>query len=276
MSELRDLLEEKRRRFTMPQDSFRALQGRRERRRNRRVFAGVLALLIAGAVVGGLYRNHLIGRAPSERTAAQPRRSAAPGSLNSCKFIATFEGRTYAGLSVAITPMEGVPLGSAEVPGCNDTGGSPAPSSMIPVSSLPGVPASDALVMPGNDDTLLVRDSLRDLPSAVLALTRPPSCRASDEPIVLNGQWLGILSADGETELDLIPPYDLSIHVASASNARYERAQLTIRVPPSLGRPISHADVENSLWKGGSIAITAGCDGSLFVAIDVHVLLPAP
>jgi hypothetical protein len=91
MSELKDLLEEKRRWFTMPQDSFRALQERRQRRRNRRVLAGVLALLIAGAGVGGLYRIHLIGRAPSERTAAQPGRSESPGNLSSCKFIATFE-----------------------------------------------------------------------------------------------------------------------------------------------------------------------------------------
>jgi hypothetical protein len=147
---------------------------------------------------------------------------------------------------------------------------------MIPVSSLPGVPASDALVMPGNDDTLLVRDGLRDLPPAVVALTRPPSCQPSDEPILLNGAWLGILSADGETELDLIPPYDLSIQVTSASNPRYERAELTVRVPPSLGRPVSHADIENSLWTGGSIAITAACDGSRYVASDVQVLLPTP
>jgi hypothetical protein len=92
----------------------------------------------------------------------------------------------------------------------------------------------------------------------------------------LSGPWLGILGADGKTELDLIPPYDLFIHVADASNARYKRAQLTVRVPPSFGRPISHADIENSLWKGGSIAITAGCDGSGFVAGDVRVLVPTP
>jgi Family of unknown function (DUF6281) len=275
MSELRDLLEERRRRFTMPEHSLLALQRRQERRRNRQIFAGALALLIAGAGVGGLYGIRAIGKAPSGGQLSKASSGGTPGEA-SCVFIAKFEGRTYVGVGVDITPIEGSPLGSAVVPGCDDTGGPPPPSSKVRVSSFPGLPASIALVIPGNDQTVLVRAGLRELPPAVAALVHAPSCQASDEPIRLTGQWQGILGADGKTELDLIPPYDVYIQVASSSNVRYQRARLTVRVPRSLGRPISHTDIENSLWKGGSIAITATCDGSRFIATDVQVQVPVP
>jgi photosystem II stability/assembly factor-like uncharacterized protein len=54
MSDLRDLLEQERRRFAMPGDPFRELERRRDRkRRNRRIASGLVALVIAVVGVGG-------------------------------------------------------------------------------------------------------------------------------------------------------------------------------------------------------------------------------
>ncbi|MGH2555939.1 MAG: hypothetical protein ACRDHO_09530 [Actinomycetota bacterium] len=54
MSDYRDQLEQERRRFTMPEGSLPSLERRRDRkRRNRQFAAGVFALLIAAAGVGG-------------------------------------------------------------------------------------------------------------------------------------------------------------------------------------------------------------------------------
>jgi hypothetical protein len=56
MSDYRDRLEQERRRFTMPEGSLRSLEQRRDRkRRNRQFAAGLLALLIAAGVGGGLF-----------------------------------------------------------------------------------------------------------------------------------------------------------------------------------------------------------------------------
>jgi Family of unknown function (DUF6281) len=265
MDELKELLEEKRRRFTMPERSFEALQARKERRRNRRLLAGAVAVIILGVAVGGVYTLHAVGRLGPRGTTGDA----------SCAFMATFGGRSYDGQAVMIAPVPGDPVGYAVLPGCKDTNGPGSSVERVKVFRFPGLPASVALVMEGNDDTVLVLHGLKELPPAVAALVPAPTCRVSDVPILFQGPWLGILGANGKTELDLVPPYDVYIRATSASDPRYERARLSVHVPDKLGRPISHADVANSLWKGGSIAIAA-CQGSRFVATDIEVIWPTP
>jgi len=103
-------------------------------------------------------------------------------------------------------------------------------------------------------------------------LMTSPSCDAGDTPLRLEGEWLGILGADGNTELDLLPPYDVDIRVRDASSDRYLRSLLTVRVPPTLGHPISHLDVRTALWKPGTLAAQVHCgDGGRFVADQVTV-----
>jgi Family of unknown function (DUF6281) len=266
MNDLRDLLEAERQRFRMPDGSFAALERLRERKRRlQSVTVGLAAILVAGLGAS----VYAIGRSGSTH-------QEGPAAQSECGYVVTFQGRGYTNLVVAVAPPEGVRLGEAtQRGGCSDTGqSSPPHTSTFAVASFPGLPSSVALVIPGNDEFVLVRKGLGQLPPAVSALIHAPSCRASDEPIRLSGTWLGILGANGKTELDLVPPYDVFIRVTSSSSSRYERARLTVRVPASLGHPISHQDVVNSLWRGGSISITAGCDGTGFLASDVSVPPP--
>jgi len=120
-----------------------------------------------------------------------------------------------------------------------------------------------------NTDTILVREGTDPLPAAIERSLELPSCDQADEPIELSGMWIGILGADGNTELDMDPPYDVEMLVDTSSSPAYERAQLTIRVPASLGRPLTRDDVGASLWKGGRIAVSATCRGDGFVASEV-------
>jgi hypothetical protein len=47
-----------------------------------------------------------------------------------------------------------------------------------------------------------------------------------------------------------------------------------VRVPASLGRPLSEADVRASLQQGGTIAITATCAGGRHVAERIRAFPP--
>ena len=85
---------------------------------------------------------------------------------------------------------------------------------------------------------------------------------------------MGILGADDKTELDMKPPYDIKMIVEEASAARYERADLTIRVPSSLGTPLTREHVRSSLWKGGSVRVVAECADGRFIARDVQAFAP--
>jgi hypothetical protein len=193
----------------------------------------------------------------------------------SCVFIARFQGHDYTGVGVQIAPIEGRSLGTAVVHGCNDTGrATSTPDYDIPVAELPGVSPDVAVVWHGVSDRVLVRKALDHVPPEVARLQHVPPCDPSDEPIELSGPWLGIHDQD-RTELDLIPPYQLDMLVQRASATRYERAYLTIQVPHSLGRPLTHEDVAASLWKGGTISIVAGCQGSRYVAERVQAFPPA-
>lgn len=191
-----------------------------------------------------------------------------------CAMVVTYHGRTYYGRVVRVAPLEGERTGSAILPGCNDTGETKDPTDeKIPVARLPGVSPKVALVWSGRGDTVLIREGSGPLPPEVAALFHAPRCDKRDVPIRLSGSWLGILGADGDTEVDLLPPYDIDLLVRDASVKRYERAYLTVRVPTSLGRPLSRGDVQSSLLKGGGgIEIVVRCDRSRFVVQQLTAL----
>jgi hypothetical protein len=152
------------------------------------------------------------------------------------------------------------------IPNCEPGGG----SQTIQVARLNGVSPRVALVWVGSIDTILVRDGVTHLPPAVTRLYHAPACRRTDVPIRLAGPWLGILAPDGGTELTMRPPYDLEILAARATPSRYQRAFLTIRVPASLGRPLTEHDIHAVLDKGGSITVTATCGDGRYMAEQVR------
>jgi Family of unknown function (DUF6281) len=202
----------------------------------------------------------------------------AVGGSGTCAFVASFHGHRYFGLLVHVAPAAGRRLGTAQMPPCDDTGGAlpAAPGERLRVAELPGVPSSVALVVLGFDDTLLVRDTRHPdhLPNEVTRLLHPPACAAGDSPLTLEGPWTGILGADGKTEVDLVPPYDLSLRVQRSSAQRYLRATLDVRVPAELGRPLTRSDVRTSLWKGGTISLTVACRDGRYIATNVTAAPP--
>ena len=103
------------------------------------------------------------------------------------------------------------------------------PDEQIAVARLPGVSPKVALVWVGRYDLVLVPEGT-DLPPEVAQSFDAPKCDRRDAPIRLTGPWLGILGADGNTEIDLLPPYDLDLRVKYASVTKYERAFIRVRV----------------------------------------------
>jgi hypothetical protein len=193
----------------------------------------------------------------------------------SCAFVAYFQGRTYEGVGVRIAPVEGELLGTAVLPGCDDTGeqASPPPNEVIQVAAVAGISPEVALVWHDVSDTVLIREGTGPLPPELQELLETPSCDPADAPIGLDGPWLGIHDGD-MTEVDLDTPYQIDMQVVHASVPRYQRAFLTIHVPEALGRPLSREDVETSLWKAGSISVTASCLDGGYVAEDVAASPP--
>lgn len=174
-----------------------------------------------------------------------------------------------------VQPVPGEVLGEALVPGCNDTGGvSVPPDEHVSVSRLPGVDPSVGVVSSHDPGTIFVREDVDPLPAEIMRLLVAPACGAADAPIDLSGTWMGIIGADGKTELDMVPPYDVEMQVERASAPTYERADISIRVPASLGQPLTREDVRSSLWKGGTIHVVAECDGDRFVVQQVEALPP--
>jgi hypothetical protein len=198
-----------------------------------------------------------------------------PGDGGSCALVVDFEGRTYEGHGVQVAPEEGSPLGTAVLPACNDTDGAEESPEDIEVARLPGVPQRDAILWRGRTDTVLLRTGLRDIPKEVARLEQAAPCDSGIVPVTLKGPWLGILGADEKTELDLLPPYDLSLFVEESSARRYDRAFLDIRVPSEAGKLLTREDIKKSLWEGGSIeVVVAGCDGRRFLAEDATAFAP--
>jgi hypothetical protein len=176
------------------------------------------------------------------------------------------------GVSVGVAPIEGEAVGQGTLPACNDSGeGSQESAEEVDLARISGVSPEVALAWAGHPQEVLVREGLdeKDQPEELARLFHAPTCESADEPIMLQGPWLGILGANGHTELDLLPPYDVHLYVVHASVPRYERAYLTVRVPENLGQPITHMDVESSLWRGGSISLTAKCGDHRYLATEV-------
>jgi hypothetical protein len=197
------------------------------------------------------------------------------GSASSCAFVVHFRGHAYSALTVAIEPVPGPVLVDALMRGCNDTGQqSPPGEEHLRVAELPGVDPDVAVVWVDSPDRVFVREGVDPLPPAVAELVHAPDCNPRDAPVRLRGPWLGIIGADGKTELDLVPPYNLMLRVDEASAARYERAHLVVRVPPELGTPITHADIRSSLWEPGTITVTTTCEGDRFIAVRVQAFPP--
>jgi Family of unknown function (DUF6281) len=188
----------------------------------------------------------------------------------SCALVVRYGGHTYIATGVEVAPPEGTSLGRGTLPACNDTGDEAGRESgaEAEIAELEGVDPSVALVLAGRDDVVLIRDDIdsEELPAEVTRLLRAAECDPRDEPIELGGRWLGIIGADGKTELDLVPPYDLEILVEDASSQRYENSHLTIRVPAELGQPLSREDVRSSLWEGGTISLEVTCRDGQYVA----------
>jgi hypothetical protein len=188
----------------------------------------------------------------------------------SCALVVRYRGENYEGTGVQVARLEGERIGSAVLPGCE----ADEPDEQIRVARLPGVSPKVALVWVGRFDLVLVREGT-DLPPEIAQAFDAPKCDQRDAPIRLSGPWLGILSADGNTETDLLPPYDLELRVKYASVRKYERAFITVRVQKDLGAPLTRDDVRSSLLQDGSIALTVRCESERFVAKQVSAF-PEP
>jgi hypothetical protein len=192
------------------------------------------------------------------------------GAQPACVATAFFDAREYVGRSTQVRPVRGEVLGQARLPGCNDTGQSQAPpDEFVDVARLPSVDPRVAVVSADHPEVMYVRADLEELPPQVMGYLVPPVCQQSDKPITLDGPWLGIIQPDGHTEVDMAPPYEVSMLVLHASSQTYLRAELSIRVEPSLGTPLTHQDLETALWKPGTLHVVARCDGKEFVAEEV-------
>jgi hypothetical protein len=195
----------------------------------------------------------------------------------SCALAILYEGHRYSAIAVEVAPPAGETLGQGTLPACNDMGGDSESSEQVEITALEGVAPSFALLWAGRNDAVFVRDDADSgaLPHEISRLLRASECDSADEPIELAGPWLGILGADGDTEVDLVPPYDLEMFVENASSPRYERANVSVRVPAELGQPLSREDIHSSLLKGGTVSLTVTCRQGRYIAQQVDAYPPA-
>jgi Family of unknown function (DUF6281) len=183
----------------------------------------------------------------------------------SCAALIEFEGRLYIGNGVEVAPIEGPVLGTGVRPSCDDI-----PEEPVTVAAIEGVPPDIAVMVSGEIDHVFVPHQPREL----TRLFDAPRCSPRTVPFVLEGPWLGIIGTDGRGDPE--PPYGLELFVESTSAPRYARAFLTVRVPRSLGRPLTREDIRRSLWQGGTIRIGTRCGlRGRYVALSVKAFPPA-
>jgi hypothetical protein len=205
-------------------------------------------------------------------------RGARANVAASCAFVVEYGGHRYLGSAAPVGPVEGKLLGTATMPGCEDTPNAPVPDDAeVEVAEIEGVDREIAIMIRGRDETVLLREDVdpQRLPPQLTRLLSAPRCTSGAQPVEVSGRWFGIVGADGHTELDLDPPYDVRIRVSEASVAAYERAEINIRVPMALGRPLTRSDIESSLWEGGTLKATVSCRDGSFVASSVTAAPPA-
>lgn len=173
-----------------------------------------------------------------------------------CASVVRYEGHLYQWSNVEVAPREARPLGEAGLY-CNLSEGA-EPYENIELVAIEGVSPEVTLAWRQHSDMVFVRDGLDPLPPEVARLMQAPKCRPRDQRIELAGPWQAIRGVLYE-ELDLVPPYDVDLLVEESSVPRYERAFLTVRVPKTLGRPLTRTDVRDSLRRGGSLSLTVTC-----------------
>jgi hypothetical protein len=189
----------------------------------------------------------------------------------SCALLARLDGRSYdAWGGVSLIPTYGDSLGSAVIPPCGNER-----EFRIEAFRIVGVKPEIAFASPQYEESVFIAKGVSPLPSELERLRQEPKCIAKGGPVRLQGPWLGIIGTDGKTEVDLVPPYNLSMRVDAASNPRFERAFLTIHVGTELGRPLTREDLRSSLWEGGDLAVTAKCIDGEFWAEQVTASPPS-
>jgi hypothetical protein len=241
-----------------------------------RVCAAAVLLSVAMAGCGASTAPTTDGNANGNANANADGNTDGSGNGNgvegSCAFLLRFRGRTYLGRRAVVIPQAGPVVGEGVVPPCLDTGdAASAEEQRVEVTTVEGVDPDIAVAQRDDPEIVYVRSDLDRLPPVLARLFTVPACDPDLAPIRLQGTWLGILGADGHTELDMVPPYDVEVLVTRSSPPGYERADLTVRVPPALGQPLTRADVQASLWTGGEIDVTATCVGTRFLATGVFI-----
>jgi hypothetical protein len=233
--------------------------------------------VVLSAIVLGLTAASAVSAAHSAGTAwsARPLSGATSASegATSCAFVVRWRKRTYYPVAVKVSPLVGRRLGAGQMPGC----GPSEPPAPVRLAALPGASPRNAVVAVGWNDMVLVRAALvrrGDLPAAVRELLKAPRC-ASSHRVRLLGPWLGILSADGSTEIDLLPPYVLDMHVREASESRYLRAFLRLRVTERTRGLITREDIEEVLWEGGDLAAKVRCARGRYLAVRLDPRPPS-
>jgi hypothetical protein len=237
----------------------------RDRRRSVALVTA-LAVAAAGITFGAsvFAGRNLPTDAASGVTPSAPTQTPTDGEgYSSCGSTATFRGVEYGERYIVVRPVPGEALGTATVPQCGE-----GPALEVTVYRVDGV-EPDVAVVAGDGEHLFINTDLDKLPKELRRYTAPPPCNPADEPVELRGTWLGIFGADRKTEVDLLPPYDVYLRVAETSSPAYERVEsITVRVPESLGTPITHEDVVRSLWQGGDIRVVARCLSGPYTAKD--------
>jgi len=228
----------------------------------------LVALVMCAVLVGACGSDD--ARTGSNPTKAGSNTGGSSGA-GACALSVEFRGHSYIGHSLAGAPPEGESLGTAVLPACNDTGDSSETDEQVEVVEFPGVSPDEVIVWPGHG--VLVRDDVTELPPEVERLRNPPPCDADIAPIRLFGTWTGIVQPDGNT--DLQTPYGLEMSVTDASDEKYLNANLSVRVPASLDKPLDKSDVKKSLWEGGDIEVVANCEGEQFIVEQVEAFPPS-